>query len=101
VKTARDKEHEARMEHARTCTGLVLTGYMTTVEGQQVRVLDGRYCACPKGASMEKAGGLDKAIEQAARRRGPAWVTRTELEAKHFQAAGLPMWGAGVVSVGP
>ena len=93
------KEHEARMDHARTCTGLVVTGYMATVDGQDVRVLDGCFCACPKGAFMERSEGLGVAVQRAARRRGPGWVTRAELEAKHFDAAGVPMWGAGVVTV--
>ena len=84
------------MDHASTCTGLVVTGYMATVEGQDVRVLDGRFCSCPKGAFMERAQGLDVAVERAARRRGPGWVTRAELESKHFTAAGLPMWGGAV-----
>ena len=43
------------MDYARTCTGLVVTGYMATVGGQDVRVPDGRFCPCPKGGFMKKA----------------------------------------------
>ncbi len=95
------EEFAARMEHARVCTGVRLALYMTTVEGQTVRVLDGTPCDCARGQRIAKTGGLEEVVERAARRRGPTWVTRAELEAKHFRGAGLPMWGMGVITSAP
>jgi hypothetical protein len=107
-KAERDKKRKARaqfaarMEHARVCTGVVSCSiYMTTAEGQTVRVLDGTPCDCARGKRIARTGCLQEVVACAARRRGPTWVTRAELEAKHFHAAGLPMWGIGVLNVGP
>jgi hypothetical protein len=49
-----------------------------------------------RGRLYVKGRRLGRGGTAAARRRGPGWVTQAELEAKHFTAAGLPMWGAAV-----
>jgi hypothetical protein len=64
-------EYEAHMEQARVCTGVPLALYMTTVEGQTVRVLDGTPCDCAREQRIAKTGGLQEVVESAARRRGP------------------------------
>lgn len=95
-------ERHERHEHARTCTGIKLLGFMTTVGGQKLRILDGVTCnSCPKGEFIAKQGAvaLEQAIERAARRRGPTWITKAEFERQHFQAAGVPLWGG--IRVGP
>jgi hypothetical protein len=89
-------ERHHRRQHDRTCTGLRLSGYLTTIEGQTLRVLDGTPCSeCAKGRWMAERGpeGIERAIEDAARRRGPTWITRAELARKYFNGAGLPLWG--------
>jgi hypothetical protein len=68
---------------------------MTTMGGQTLRILNGVPCPhCTKGKWLEeRPNGLEQAIERAARRRGPTWITKTEFEAQNLNAAGIPMWG--------
>lgn len=99
----RDIEREERELHSRTCTGLRLLGFMATADGQQYRILSGTLCECAKGRWIAESGpdALELAVANAARRRGPTWITRAEFERRHFQAAGVPDWGAGVIRMEP
>ena len=87
---------ELTREHEQHCSGVLLTEYLTTAGGHQYRVLAGRPCEeCVKGRRLQQSGpgGLERAIVQAARHRGPAWITEAELAAAHAGAAKLPLWG--------
>ncbi len=89
-------ERSERAQHAKTCTGLKLHCFSITVDGQPLRVIDGSPCSCAKGRWIAEQG-LEQAITRAARARGPAWITKAELERQHFTDAGVPMWGGIVV----
>jgi hypothetical protein len=99
----RETEREEREQHARMCTGLRLRGFMATVDGQQFRIITGELCECARGRWIAERGpdALELATANAARRRGPTWITRAEFERRHFQAAGVPDWGAGVIQSEP
>jgi hypothetical protein len=81
--TRRQREAIARQErqrHERTCTGIRLFGYHTTVAGEQARVLCGKRCTCPKGRYIEDTA-LSEAVTEAAKRRGGNWISEAQLGA--------------------
>lgn len=94
--------------HSRTCTGLRIHGYLTSVDGEPVHVLSGTPCECAKGAWLKRRGlqAVEEAIGKAARLRGPSWTTPAQLAQKHPGASRLPMqsidvpWGRRIMAAG-